>query len=277
MINFNENLYTTQWLDLVFQNRNKSYGAYELRKRNNETTARAFAYACILFSALIIVPWIYGQIAQTAPAIKIPHTPDPVEVTLTKIKEENRITPPPAQTVKHEPLKAVQYTSMVVAPAAIDNIEPPSQLQIAQSVISTVTTAGADASNINPVELPVGIQGGSGIAESPSESTIFTLDAIEKYPEFPGGQEAFVKYLSRNLRYPGIAAEKGIQGKVMVSFIIESNGELSHIKILRSIGGGCDDEAMRVLARSPKWKPGIQNKQNVRVAYNIPINFKLPD
>ncbi len=277
MINFNENLYTTQWLDLVFQNRNKSYGAYELRKHNNETTTKAFIYACLLFSALIILPWTYGLIAQNVPAITIPQLPDPVEVTLTKIQEEKPIMPPPVQAAKQEPLKSVQYTSMVVAPATVDNIEPPSQLQITQSVISTVTTEGANATNINPIELPAGVPGGTGVVETPSENSIYTLDAIEKYPEFPGGQEAFAKYLSRNLRYPGLAAEKGIEGKILVSFIIERNGDLSHIKILRSIGGGCDEEAMRVLAKSPRWKPGIQNNQNVRVAYNIPINFKLPN
>ncbi|HEY1008717.1 MAG: TonB family protein [Daejeonella sp.] len=277
MINFNQNLYTTQWLDLVFQNRNKSYGAYELRKHNNETTAKAFAYASILFAGLIVFAWIYGQIGQTIPPVPTAQTPDPVEVSLAKIQEEKPLIPPPAQAARQKPLQSIQYTTMVVAPPAADNIEPPSRLDISQSVISTITASGTDATGINHLEQPAGVPGGTGTAETVSENTIYSLDAIEKYPEFPGGQEAFAKYLSRHLRYPGMAAEHGIQGKVLVSFIIERNGELSHIKILRSIGGGCDEEAMRVLAKSPKWAPGLQNNQSVRVAYNIPINFKLPD
>lgn len=275
MINFKENLYTTQWLDLVFQNRNKSYGAYELRKHNNETTSKALAYACILFSAFIIVPWMYGLITPVS-VITVPDSSDPIEVTLTRIQEEKTIIPP-SHTAKPEPPKSVQYTRMVVAPTVPDNVEPPSQLEIEQAVIGPETIAGTKGAEINPITLSTGNTEGTGIAEPVSENTIFTLDAIEKYPQFPGGAEAFSKYLSRHLRYPGAAAEKGIQGKVLVSFIIERNGELSNIKIVRSIGGGCDEEAMRVLAKSPKWSPGIQNNQQVRVAYNIPINFRLPD
>lgn len=276
MINFNENLYTNQWLDLVFQNRNKSYGAYQLRKHNNETTTKGFLYACILFSSVIILPWVYGQMAHTMPAIEIPQLPDPVEVILTKIHDPKPITPPPALAPARQiPLQSIQYTRMVVVPADPTNIEPPNQVQISQSVISTVTTAGADATSVNPIEIPNGVPGGTGVVETPPETTIFSIDAIETYPEFPGGKEAFVKFLRRNLRYPGMAAETGIQGKVILSFVIERNGDLSHIKVIRGIGSGCDEEAIRVLSKSSQWKPGIQNKQNVRVAYTLPINFSL--
>lgn len=276
MINFNENLYKTQWLDLVFQNRNKSYGAYELRKHNNETTAKTFMYAYILFSSVIILPWIYGQMAQNMPAIEIPQLSDPVEVSLTKIHDPKPVSPPAKlPPAKQIPPKSIQYTAMAVAPADKANIEPPSQFEIAKSVVSTVTTAGVDARGINPVEITNGVPAGTEVIETPSETAIFSIDAIEKYPEFPGGQEAFVKFLGKNLRYPGIAAENGIQGKVILSFVIERNGELSHIKVIRGIGSGCDEEAMRVLYKSPQWTPGVQNKQPVRVAYNIPINFSL--
>lgn len=276
MINLNENLYTTQWLDLVFQNRNKSYGAYQLRKQNNETMTKALLYACILFSSAIILPWTYGLMAGKMPAIEIPQLPDPLEVSLTKIHEPKPLTPPATTPpAKQVPLKTIQYTTMVVAPADQANIEPPSQREVEQSVVSTSNTAGADATGVNPVETPNASPAGTGPAEMPSETSVFSIDAIEKYPEFPGGQEAFIKFLRKNLRYPNMAAENGIQGKVILSFIIERNGDLSHIKVLRGIGSGCDEEAMRVLAKSPQWKPGLQNKQSVRVAYNLPINFSL--
>ncbi|MEJ7691893.1 TonB family protein [Daejeonella sp.] len=276
MINFNENLYKTQWLDLVFQNRNKTYGAYQLRKHNNETTTKAFLYACILFSSAIILPWVYGQMAGSMPAIEVPQLSDPVEVSLTKILDPKPVAPPAKlPPAKQIPPKSIQYTEMVVAPADKANIEPPSQFEIAKSVVSTVTAAGADTKGINPVEIPNGVPAGTGVTETPSETAIFPIHAIEKYPEFPGGQEAFIKFLRKNLRYPGMAAENGIQGKVILSFVIERNGDLSHIKVVRGIGSGCDEEAMRVLSKSPQWKPGVQNKQPVRVAYNLPINFAL--
>ncbi len=276
MVNFNENLYTTQWLDLVFQNRNKTYGAYQLRKHNTETTTKAFFYACILFSSVIIIPWVYGQMAQTVPPVEVPQLPDPVEVSLTKINEPKPILPPatlpPAQQT---PPQSIQYTSMVVAPAASTNIEPPTQIQLTQSVISTVTTAGTDATGVNSLEIPAGIPGGTAASETPSETEIFGIHAIQAYPEFPGGQDAFVKFLRKNLRYPPMAAEAGIQGKVLLSFVIERNGEVSQLKVVRGIGSGCDEEAVRVLSKSPRWKPGMQNDKAVRVAYNIPINFSL--
>jgi protein TonB len=276
MINFNENLYTTQWLDLVFENRNKAYGAYQLRKKNSETTMKAFFYACILFSSIIILPWAVGQMTGTMPAIQVPRLDEATEVSLTKIHQPKPLTTTPAQLpARKTALQSIQYTNIVVAPADESNTEPPTQTQLAQSLISTVTTAGADATDVNPIEVPTGVPSGTGMADIPSETTIFPIDAIETYPEFPGGQEAFIKFLRRNLRYPGIAAENGIRGKVFLSFVIERNGNLSNIKVLRGIGSGCDEEAVRVLSKSPQWKPGVQNKQTVRVAYNIPINFSL--
>ncbi len=275
MINFNENLYTTQWLDLVFQNRNKAYGAYQLRKHNNETMTKAFFYASIAFSTLVIFPWVYGQMAGKMPSIEIPQAPEPLEVNLTKIHElKPPVLPAKSSPATKIPLKTVQYTKMVVAPASQVNIEPPSQDEVHRSVISTTNSEGADAKGVNPVEIPTGSTAGTGV-EIPSETAVYDMHAIEKYPEFPGGQEAFIKFLRKNLRYPGLAAENGIQGKVILSFIIERSGQLSQIKVMRGIGSGCDEEAMRVLSKSPQWKPGVQNNQNVRVAYTLPINFSL--
>lgn len=125
------------------------------------------------------------------------------------------------------------------------------------------------------LEIPGGIPGGTAVAEVTSETRIFSIDAIESYPEFPGGQEAFIKFLRKNLRYPGMAVEASIQGKVILGFVIERNGDLSQIRVVRCIGSGCDEEAIRVLSISPQWKPGIQNNQKVRVAYTLPINFSL--
>lgn len=275
MINFNENLYTNQWLDLVFKNRNKSYGAYQLRKHNNETIMKAFLYACILLSSVVILAWVYGKMG-TIPAVETPQFSDPIEVNLSRIQEPKPLLPPAAPPPPQQtPPKSVQYTTMVVGPASENNIEPPTQAEVISSLISTVNAAGTDATGVNALEIPNGLPGAIGKAEVPSEAEIFPIDAIETYPEFPGGQEAFMKFLRKNLRYPGLAIESGVQGKVFLSFIIERNGDLSHIKVLRGVGSGLDEEAVRVLTKSPKWKPGIQNNQKVRVAYTLPINFSL--
>ena len=108
-----------------------------------------------------------------------------------------------------------------------------------------------------------------------STDTIF--DVVETMPEFPGGMEAMMKYLSENIKYPEQAKEDGISGRVFIQFVIEKDGSVSNVKVLKRIGGGCDEEAVRVVKAMPKWKPGIQKGKPVRVSYNLPLNFKLDE
>jgi len=101
--------------------------------------------------------------------------------------------------------------------------------------------------------------------------------SVEQSAEFPGGLNALYKYMGKNLRYPEAARKNDVQGKVFVTFVIEKNGLVSNVKIIRGIGHGCDEEAVRVIKASPKWKPGMQNKRPVRQQYTLPINFALAD
>ena len=98
---------------------------------------------------------------------------------------------------------------------------------------------------------------------------------VEQDPEFPGGMEAMVQYLSSNIKYPQEAMEKSIQGTVYVTFVVEKDGKVNNIRVIRKIGGGCDEEAVRVVQAMPKWKPGKQRGKAVRVQYNLPIKFQL--
>jgi len=108
----------------------------------------------------------------------------------------------------------------------------------------------------------------------PSKSNI-VFTSVEQVPEFPGGLNAFSQFLASNIRYPKEARDKNTQGRVIISFIVETDGSLSNIKVAKGIGDGADEEALRVLSMSPKWKPGVQNGLTVRVAYSVPINFTL--
>ena len=109
--------------------------------------------------------------------------------------------------------------------------------------------------------------------EEAEEAQIFTV--VEAMPTFPGGDAARIKYLNANIKYPTIARESGIQGRVFVTFVVETNGQVTDVKILRGIGGGCDEEAVRVIKNMPKWVPGKQRGKSVRVQFNMPILFKL--
>lgn len=110
---------------------------------------------------------------------------------------------------------------------------------------------------------------------SKEEEDIVDFASVEVMPEFPGGQSGWGKYLQDNMKYPTLAREKNIKGRVIVSFVVEQNGDLSDIKVIKGIGGGCDEEAVRVLKTAPSWKPGIQNGLPVRVQYTMPIFFQL--
>ena len=105
------------------------------------------------------------------------------------------------------------------------------------------------------------------------EQEIFQI--VEEMPSFPGGDQKMMEFVAKNIKYPQIARETGVQGKVFVNFVVEPDGSVSNVKILRGIGGGCDEEAMRVVKSMPKWKPGKQRGKPVRVSYNLPVNFRL--
>ena len=109
--------------------------------------------------------------------------------------------------------------------------------------------------------------------EEISETEIFTV--VESMPEYPGGMGELMKYLGQSIKYPPLAKESGIQGRVFINFVVEPSGKISNVKVLRGIGGGCDEEAVRVVEAMPPWKPGKQRGKNVRVSYNLPVKFTL--
>lgn len=109
--------------------------------------------------------------------------------------------------------------------------------------------------------------------EEVAEAEIFTV--VEESPSFPGGDQGRIKYLMDNIVYPQMARESGIQGTVYVTFVVEKNGSVTDVRVLRGIGGGCDEEAVRVVKSMPKWNPGKQRGKPVRVQFNMPIKFTL--
>ena len=111
------------------------------------------------------------------------------------------------------------------------------------------------------------------VEEDVEEEKIFKI--VEDMPQFPGGQQALMKYLAENIKYPAIARDAGIQGTVFVTFVVDENGNVGEVEVLRGIGGGADEEAKRVVRSMPKWKPGKQRGKPVKVQYNLPVRFTL--
>jgi protein TonB len=265
-------LYKSEWIELVFEDRNKKYGAYELRQHNGRTMVKAMLIA---FISVISIVLILGLLIKPA-VIKA------VEVFKnTPVHISKYITPPVVI-----PPKAIPHTKASVAlpassPTAVhkfiplviteDNraAEPPKEIDLKGGAIGPIESKGSISStptNYTPAGPP-----------SNGTETVTDFKSLEVMPVPYGGASAWSKFLSKNLRYPDMAIDQHIQGKVWVSFIIEADGALSHFKVERGVGYGLDEEALRVLKLAPAWKPGIQNGHPVRVQYTIPINFQLSD
>jgi len=157
--------------------------------------------------------------------------------------------------------------AIVIMPAAICAVMIYT-LGCQQSTNNSATALKLSDSNIMPPPPPPPPPAGNN-----DESGVFTV--VENMPQFPGGSEALIDYMRKNVKYPEAAKKKGVQGIVVVSFIVEKDGSIGDSKILKAVGNGFDQEAMRVVNEMPKWKPGTQNGKTVRVQFTLPVSFKL--
>jgi protein TonB len=250
--------------ELVFENRNKEFGAYVIRKGYNKTTAQALLISLAVFTLLISGPVIMNFLNPGDDA----GVEKPVEVTVD-LKEPPPIDknepPPPPPPPPPPTIETVKFTPPVVVDREIeDEDQPPPQEQLSETNVGVVTQAGDENATELPDEEPVA---------DPDAGKIFTF--VEEQAEFPGGEEARITFLQKNIKYPALARENGIEGRVYVTFVVGPDGSIRDVKVLRGIGGGCDEEAMRVVRMMPPFKPAKQNGRPVNVQFNMPIVFSL--
>ncbi|QEM09239.1 energy transducer TonB [Mucilaginibacter rubeus] len=267
-------LYNAEWLDLVFDHRNKNYGAYELRSTYSKTLTKAMAMAFGAVAVLSIATIVFKAKPKAKDSVGM------ITVDLTKIppppKKEDRVVEPqktqPAEPVKAStPSPTIKYTTPHVVPEDVPT-EPPTIADLNKNAVGSETVKGDGP----PTQALEGKDEGPGGPPVTEDNGVHTIgDALEVMPEPVGGAAAWAKFLQKNLRFPGAAQDAGVSGKVFMSFIIEKDGTLSNIKVDRGAGYGFDEEATRVLKLAKAWKPGVQNGQNVRVRYSIPISFQL--
>jgi protein TonB len=251
-----------QWLDIVFEGRNKMYGAYELRTSNGKTTMRSLIIGGIIFTFLVSIP----VLANLLPDDTEDNTLDQ-KITTVKLppkeKPKENLPPPPPPPPK---VDQVKFVKPVVAKAEEVVEEPPKIKEIVDKKIGAETIKGDPDAELT-VE-PVG-NGPKDVVEE--DNNIYNTAGIEVKPDFPGGIDKFYKYVGKNYQVP---EEEGLKGKVFVSFVVEKDGSLTDIKVIRDIGYGTGKEAIRVLKSCPKWNPGEQNGKKVRVLYSLPINIQ---
>ncbi|PZF71359.1 energy transducer TonB [Taibaiella soli] len=266
----------TDYLDILFQNRNKAYGGYELRKHYPDRIRKA------LFTVVFFVSGLGGyQLYTTLHKHQTSAVfPKETVIHLQNIPVDNLYVPPPPP-----PPKAVAAPKVAATVA-----NPPITIAPDKTVIDNPPKTSDDlkgkqiGAHDNPgnggdsPDLGGKTGAGTGTGEMPA-GNVGDLPAssepvrfVEQMPQFAGSME---DYLHNNLRYPEMAREAGVQGRVVVEFVVNEVGEIGAIKVRRGIGGGCDDEAVRVIKNMPRWRPGKQNGHPVNVLMTLPITFTL--
>ncbi len=276
MLNSKFDVNRIEWLNLVFENRNQSYGAFVLRRNSGNYLSKALLIATFFFSAIIVLSAVITYKKEIVNIVTKPNLPDPyifkdIPIPTKPIEPVKPQTKAAQNNVDNQNANVVKNLPPRVVANVLASEDMPTVKQLLTSAIGSETKKGIDL----PGGVVAGSEGNKSIGETGSVTNNTVFEAVEVMPEFPGGVAAWNKYLSKNLRYPPVAQENGITGRVTVSFVVEPNGEITNLKVLGAIGGGCDEEAMRVIKKSPLWKPGFQNGNAVRVAYVMPIMFQL--
>ena len=276
MFNPKSTIYQTGWLDLVFANRNKSYGAYELRQNYNQRLVFSLFIASFLMVSVVSFPLIKQKYFTEKIGKPVEKEPIVTVVELKQLEQKKLIVPqtstPPSSAVR-VPTTRFFTLKAVSTPVTED---PPVISTLANTAVGPQNVEGPITTGLdNIIDIPSGGNGHGLDMPADNGNSLVSVELLEKTPEFPGGMAAFANFLRKNLRYPEQAREAGVSGRVFISFVVEKDGRLTDIKVLKGIGFGCDQEATRVLKKSPLWNPGVQNKREVRVLYTIPLVFTL--
>jgi protein TonB len=244
--------------DLAFSGRNRAYGSFVLRKKYPRFLLISFILSVLSLLLLILIPFCIYYFrgpeldfsADGLFSVEYTFIPSPEEDLSSLAKSLARPLPPPEEEVP----QVVDSTPPVQ--------KPPEDVRQVENTDIKPDSSGTSKGNSS-----------DGTGSSDATGIYTTLDV---YPRFPGGTQAFLNFLRTNVRYPSISLKSGIQGEVLVLFIVEADGSISNVSVNRGIGKECDDEAARVIKSMPRWEPGRRYGKSVKVLVRIPIVFKIP-
>ena len=271
-------LFDMSFNNVLFQDRNKSYGAYLLRQNYNKHITFAAITGTILFASIVISPivkdFIFPEKVVAANTGKdvLPDEGTVVDILPDLPKPKPKQAEPVPVQPKQEKVATQKFVTTKVVANTIDTPEEmPEQADLQNAVISTKTEEGiAPATptvNVEP-EAPAGLGTGSATTNEP-----YTI--VENMPKFGNGEADLMQYLSKNIRYPARARNAGVEGLVIVNFVVTPSGDIEDINILKGLGYGTEEEAIRVINKMPKWIPGRQNGRAVPVRFTLPIRLQL--
>ena len=269
------NLTSQEWLDIIFEGKNKDYGAYTLRSGSPKRHAVAFivvaAAAVLTFLAASLIN-TYNQNKQKEKITDVVQMSD-ISMKNAEVPKENiekrYEAPPPVELIS-----TIKFTAPVIKKDELVNEE--NQVKSMDEIaVSKVAISVADVKGTNEetgVDIAT-LQGNILIAPSDEPEKIF--EVVEQPPSYPGGDAALMEYLNNNISYPTIAVDNLIQGKVTCSFVVGKDGSIQDVRVERSVDGSLDKEAVRVIKSMPRWIPGRQGGNAVKVKYYLPVTFRL--
>lgn len=254
--------------ELVFENKNKNYGAYDLRKKYNRTVTIALIITGASFLFAVSLPMILDWIKQQQEELVVPI--DNTVVDLTAPPPIDEAEPPPPPPPPPPVMETVKFTPPVVTDDEVIDEPPPLQTEETPQISTQTQEGTGDEVIIIPDE-------GTGVV-APAKEEIFTI--VEQMPSFPGGDAAMMKWIKdkiESIGYPQMEKEAGISGTCYVTFVIDKEGNVVDSKLLRGVSGGpgYDKVALTVVKAMPKWTAGKQNGRSVSVQYNLPIKFTI--
>jgi protein TonB len=245
--------------EIVFENRNKEYGAYFLRKRYPRNLIIAMIIGIIILATAIIAPFINAKALEN----RSKRAERQVEIQMENLDQpdQNVEPPPPPPPPPAETVEQVRY----VAPVIVDSVKPEEVKQLMTADQAQVEVKNEEVTVVEEVQEEVKEE------EAPAE--VFVV--VEEMPLFPGGEKALMEFIYANIQYPEIAKENNIQGRVTLRFCVTYKGGVDQVQIIRGVDPSLDNEAIRVIKLLPTWKPGKQGGKPVNVWYSVPVTFQL--
>lgn len=271
-------LIDNNWVELVFEGKNKEYGAYVLRKDTGKRNLQALGILLAIFLAIAIIVGVNIAVKSLAPK-KVAITTD-VELSQLAQKKEAKVERKEPVKVEMEQQKVIEKVKSSVKFTAPEikkdeDVKPEDELKSQDELAKTTTAIGSfDVKGNDEAEGEV-LKAKEIIAEEKPKEEEKPLDIAEVMPSFPGGDAELMKWLSKNIKYPAIAEENGVQGRVIVRFAVGKDGAIHDPKVLRSVDPSLDKEALRVVKAMPRWIPGKQNGVAVAVYFTLPVTFQL--
>ena len=268
-------LYSKSWCDLIFEGKNKQYGAYVMRAETGRRNEKAFLSLVIMLLAAIFLPLLVKTIAPKNSQDTVTTT-NLSKLDEAKVKDKHIIKKvEPKQTEPQRIKSSIKFTAPKITKdedvTKEDEMKSQKELGESKMAISIADVKGNDDSHGKDIaDIKEVI---TSKADDNEQAKVFSY--VEQMPQFPGGEAALMKYIGDHLRYPAAAQDQNIQGVVMLRFVVTGSGEVGEVQVLKSLDPSCDREATRVVRSLPRFIPGRQQGKPVNVWFQLPIRFQL--